>query len=96
MFMNTKGEFLRQNLGTQEGHFPWSGCWEVNPESLLLSLQPGLKGKHFDTEVTVATQSVKHVRGKMEILAKCGSDFKGQGRTAGLTSFQVKLMPHFG
>lgn len=55
MFMNTKGEFLRQNLGTQEGHFPWSGCWEVNPESLLLSLQPGLKGKHFDTEVTIAT-----------------------------------------
>lgn len=70
MFMNTKGEFLTQNSGTHEGHFPWSGCWEANPESLLLSLQPGLKGKYFDTEVTIATQSVKHVREKMEKLAK--------------------------
>lgn len=70
MFMNTKGEFLTQNSGTHEGHFPWSGCWEANPESLLLSLQPGLKGKYFDIEVTIATQSVKHVREKMEKLAK--------------------------
>lgn len=70
MFTNTKGEFLTQNLGTHEGHFPWSGCWEANPESLPLFLQLGSKGKHFDTEVIIATQSVKHVRKKMEKLAK--------------------------
>ena len=70
MFTNTKGEFLRQNLGTGEGHFPWSGCWEANPESLLLFLQPGSKGKHFDIEVIIATQLVKHVREKMEKLAE--------------------------